>query len=163
MKITTYENSVKHGVLDTLKREDFIKDFGGRVQDAQRIVTAPVSIQQQENQNESAEATAVENAEKGAKSLAGAFRDFAKNEIERISKKGIQSKSGQTAGVLKYGTTAATRGVKSAEQQVAGKAVRGAGKVISKGVKTATKKQLLLQAQPQRRLHLRVRLLPVLA
>lgn len=139
MKITTYENSVKHGVMDTLKHEDLIRDFGGRVQDAQRIITAPASIQQQENQNESAEATAAENAEKGAKSLAGAFRDFAENEINRISKKGIQSKSGQTAGVIKQGTMTATREMRSAVQQAAGKAVRGTGKAISQGVKTAAK------------------------
>ncbi|MFQ8637192.1 MAG: hypothetical protein ACLR94_03170 [Acutalibacteraceae bacterium] len=42
MKIRTYENSVRHGVIDTLKLEDRVKDISSQVQDAQRIVTAPV-------------------------------------------------------------------------------------------------------------------------
>lgn len=43
MKIRTYENSVQHGVIDTLKREDLVRDLSSRAQDAQRIITAPAS------------------------------------------------------------------------------------------------------------------------
>ncbi|MEF2795170.1 MAG: hypothetical protein U0N62_06815, partial [Hydrogeniiclostridium sp.] len=63
MKIRTYENSVRHGVIDTLKLEDRVKDISSQVQDAQRIVTAPVlSGRRTAGENESAEAVAADNA-----------------------------------------------------------------------------------------------------
>ena len=68
MKIRTYENSVQHGVIDTLKREDLVRDLSSRAQDAQRIITAPaLSGRQDAEANESAEAAAAANAEKRVK------------------------------------------------------------------------------------------------
>ena len=88
MKIRTYENSVRHGVIDTLKLEDRVKDISSQVQDSQRIVTAPaLSGRRTAGENESAEAVAADNAVNGAKSFAGAFRDFAGNEIKRALKR----------------------------------------------------------------------------
>lgn len=139
MRIRTYENSVQHGVIDTLKHEDKIRDLSARAQDVQRILTAPASIQQQENLNESAEAAAAENIEKGAKSLSGAFGEFVGNEFQRLRKKGVQGVSKQTASISKRGTTAAAHKMKSVAQQAAGKTVRGIGKGVSQSVKVTMK------------------------
>ena len=107
MKIRTYENSVQHGVIDTLKREDLVRDLSSRAQDAQRIITAPaLSGRHDAEANESAEAAAAANAEKRAKSLAGAFREFAGNEVKRALKgapgraKGISGVSGEYSGAF---------------------------------------------------------------
>ena len=95
MKIRTYENSVQHGVIDTLKREDLVRDLSSRAQDAQRIITAPaLSGRQDAEANESAEAAAAANAEKRAKSLAGAFREFAGNEGQASVEKGSWTRKG---------------------------------------------------------------------
>ena len=158
MKIRTYENSVRHGVIDTLKLEDRVKDISSQVQDAQRIVTAPVlSGRRTAGENESAEAVAADNAVNGAKSFAGAFRDFAGNEIKRALKRApvrtdaanamrrAVSTGGRTPrGDLNRRTLRVIEGnagqaVKShaAGQAVSGAAVRGVEKTAVQGVRIA--------------------------
>ena len=161
MKIRTYENSVQHGVIDTLKREDLVRDLSSRAQDAQRIITAPaLSGRQDAEANESAEAAAAANAEKRAKSLAGAFREFAGNEVKRALKRapgraqGISGGSGAagsagkaTAGVKRTGGAApaklgAARGFHSgaAAQKAAVMSARSAEKIAAQGVRVVTRK-----------------------
>lgn len=158
MKIRTYENSVRHGVIDTLKLEDRVKDISSQVQDSQRIVTAPaLSGRRTAGENESAEAVAADNAVNGAKSFAGAFRDFAGNEIKRALKRApvrtdaanamrrAVSTGGRTPrGDLNRRTLRVIKGnagqtVKShaAGQAVSGAAVRGVEKTAVQGVRIA--------------------------
>lgn len=154
MKIRTYENSVRHGVIDTLKLEDRVKDISTRIQDAQRIVTAPVSSgRRTAGENESAESAAADNAANGAKSLAGALRDFAGNEIKRVSVR-IDTANAMRRAVITGGRTPkgdlnrrtlrfikgnAGQAVKShaAGQAVSGAAVRGVEKTAVQGVRIA--------------------------
>lgn len=161
MKIRTYENSVQHGVIDTLKREDLVRDLSSRAQDAQRIITAPaLSGRQDAEANESAEAAAAANAEKRAKSLAGAFREFAGNEVKRALKRapgraqGISGGSGAagsagkaTAGVKRTGGAApaklgTARGFHSgaAAQKAAVMSARSTEKIAAQGVRVVTRK-----------------------
>lgn len=161
MKIRTYENSVRHGVIDTLKLEDRVKDISSRVQDAQRILTAPaLSGRRTAGENESAEAVAADNAINSAKSFAGAFRDFAGNEIKRALKRtpvrtdaanamrravstGGRTPRGdlnrRTLRVIK-GNAGQTMKSHAAGQAVSGAAVRGVEKTAVQGVRIAAQK-----------------------
>lgn len=139
MRIRTYENSVQHGVIDTLKREDRIKNLSARAQDAQRIITAPASSGRQEaGENESAEAVAAENAEKGVKSLADVFRKFAGNEIGRTSKRSPARMSAPLMRKSAAGVHSTAK--KTPAKATAGAVARSAEEMAAQGARVITRK-----------------------
>ena len=93
MKIVTYENTVKHGIIDKLGRKELARGFSESRASAQRIVTA--SLRNTQNEDENAERSGAEQMQQTMRSAADALRETVAKGVQKVMKEESESRAAQ--------------------------------------------------------------------